>query len=298
MVTDELQTGPPPAVAPAPARRGRVRTIEPRQPSFGYAVAEIWRYRRYTTFFGWRFLRKAYMGTFVGLPWLFLRPILDVGLKVFVFGGLIGITSGGIPYPLFVLMATAAWQVFAEALTWAVRSLYMSRSLLQAVHVPRLVVVLGTIVPTAVHFLIVLGITALMVVYYVIADGTTYLSVSWSSPAYIVGGLGLLLLQGVGLGIVAAVLGARTREVRFILAYLLGFFYFLTPILYSFQNVPERFRLVSELTPMTGAMELFKAGIFGTPFPPTLALAVSIVAVLVIWGPGFWLFHRQEVREW
>jgi ABC-type polysaccharide/polyol phosphate export permease len=115
---------------------------------------------------------------------------------------------------------------------------------------------------------------------------------------YIAGGLGLLLLQGVGFGIVGAIVGARTRDVRFVLGYFMGFLYFLTPILYSFQKVPDKYRVVMELNPMTGAIEIFKVGVFGTPMPPTLALATSIGAVLVIWGPGFWFFHRQEVREW
>ena len=298
MVTDELQTAPQPAATGSSARVAKVTTIEPRRPDFAYALAEIWRYRRFTKYFGRRFLRKRYMGTWLGLVWLPLRPALDVGTKLFVFGGLIGITAGHVPYPLFVLMATAAWQLFAEALSWSTRSLFTSRGTLRIVHVPRLVVVLGAIVPTLVDFLIVLSMTALIAAYYLVEHGTTYLTVTWLSPLYLVGGGMLLMLQGIGLGIVGAVLGSRTRDLRFILGYIVGFLYFLTPILYSFQQVPPQYRFVTELTPMTGAIEIFKAGVFGTPFPPGLAVASSIGAVLLIWGPGFWLFHRQEVREW
>ena len=298
MVTDELQTVPPPEVAAAASRRAKVTVIEPRRSGFAYALTETWRYRRFSKFFGRRFLRKRYSGTWLGIAWLPLRPLLDVGTKLFVFGGLIGITAGHVPYPLFVLMATAAWQLFAEGLSWSTRSLFTSRGTLRVVHVPRLIVVFGAIVPTIVDFLIVLAITGVIDFYYVLADGTTYLTVSWWSPLYVVTGLALLMLQGIGVGILGAVVGSRTRDVRFVLGYVVGFLYFLTPILYSFQKVPANFRLVAELTPMTGAIELFKAGIFGTPLPPTLALVVSVGAVLVIWGPGFWLFHRQEVREW
>lgn len=298
MVTDELQTAPPEAPSMPPARRAKTTTVEPRRPDMGYALAEIWRYRRFSAYFGRRFVRKRYSGTWLGLAWLPLRPALDVGTKLFVFGGLVGISVGHVPYSLFVLMATAAWQLFAEGLSWSTRSLYVSRGTLRIVHVPRLVVILGAVVPTIVDFLIVLAMTGLIVLYYLFADGTTYLTISWWSPVYCLGGLLLLLAQGVGLGILGAVLGARTRDVRFILGYVVGFLYFLTPILYSFQQVPEKYRFVTELVPMTGAIEVFKAGVFGTPLPPTFALAVSIGAVVAIWGPGLWFFHRQEVREW
>jgi lipopolysaccharide transport system permease protein len=298
MITDELQTVAPPAARTHSARRRRVRTVQPRQPNFGYALAEIWRYRRFTTFFGRRFVRKSYQNTWIGFPWLFLRPYLDIGTKLFVFGGLIGITAGDVPYPLFVMTATAAWMVFAEAFQGAARSLYMARNLLQVVHLPRTVVILGSIVPTAVHFLLVLFVAALLAGYYLLHDGSTHLDFSPESPVYIVAALSLLLLQGVGLGIVGAVVGARTRDLRFMLGYILAVLYFLTPILYSFQKVPEKYRLVTELSPMTGGMEMFKAGVFGTPFPPMTAVVASVVTTLLIWGPGFWLFHRLEVRDW
>ena len=298
MAIDELQRVAQPAASTPPARRGRVRVVQPRQPSFRYALAEIWRYRRFTTFFGRRFVRKSYQNTWVGLPWLFLRPYLDIGTKLFVFGGLIGITAAGVPYPLFVMTATAAWMVFAEAFQGAARSLYMARNLLQVVHLPRTVVILGSIVPTAVHFLLVLFVAVLLAGYYQLHDGSAHLAFSPESPVYIAAGLLLLLLQGVGLGILGAVMGARTRDLRFMLGYVMAVLYFLTPILYSFQKVPEKYRLVTELSPMTGGMEMFKAGVFATPFPPMTAVVASVVATLLIWGPGFWLFHRQEVRDW
>lgn len=298
MVTDELQKDASPSAAAPSARSAKVTTVEPRRPELGYALKEIWGNRRFSAYFGRRFVRKRYSGTWLGLAWLPLRPALDIGTKLFVFGGLVGISVGHVPYSLFVIVATAAWQLFAEGLSWSTRSLYVSRGTLRIVHVPRLVVIVGAIVPTIVDFLIVLAMAGLIALYYLIADGTTYLTVTWWSPVYVLGGLGLLLAQGIGMGIVGAVLGSRTRDVRFILGYVVGFLYFLTPILYSFQQVPERYRFVTELNPMTGAIEVFKAGVFGTPMPPTLALTVSIGAVVAIWGPGFWLFHRQEVREW
>ena len=299
MATEELHS-----MTPALLRRGfgrrdrRVSVIEARRSDFRSALTELWRYRAFSFYFGGRFLRKRYMQTWLGLAWLPLRPTLNVGLKLLVFGGLIGISAGATPYPVFFLIASAAWQLFSECLSWSTRSLFISRSLLRVVHVPRLVVISGSIVPSLVDFLIGVGLAAAGLVYYLIRAHIFYLDLTWRSPIYVVGGLGLMALLGIGLGLIGAVAGSRTRDVRFMLGYVVTFLYYLTPVIYPFQQIPNKYKPIAELNPLTGAMELFKTGLFRTETVSGNALIVTGIAVVLVWGPGIWLLHRQEVREW
>lgn len=274
----------------------KLTVVGPRQPGIRYAVAELWRYRRYSLFFGRLFLHKRYMRTWLGALWLPLRPAWTVAAKLLVFGGLVGISAGKTPYPLFFLTATAAWQLFSEAAIWSTRSLDMNRGMLRTLQVPRLVVIAGSVVPGLVDFLIHIAMAAAALVYYLVRAHTLYLHITPLTPVYLVSGLGLIILLGVGIGLVTAAASARARDVRFTLMYGLGFVYFLTPVIYPFSQIPNSYKPLAELNPVTGAMELFKVGLFSGEQVSGNAVAVSAIATALLWGPGFWLFHRREVR--
>jgi lipopolysaccharide transport system permease protein len=283
----------------APARGAeRVRVIGPREPGFRHALAELWSYRPFTRFFGTQLLRKRYRSTLLGWVWLPLRPTLNIGLKLLVFGGIAGFSSGKIPYAVFFLIASAAWQLFSEELYWSVRSLYVNRSTLRVLHIPRLSVIVASIIPSLIDFAIalMLGVGALL--YYLVRAHTLYLDLHWWSPLTVLGGLALLVLVAMGLGLVGAVAGSRARDIRFVLGYLINILYYMTPVIYPFDSIPNAWKPLAELNPLVGAMELFKIGLFSTDAVSANALVVTGVAIVATWGPSLVLLHRQELRDW
>jgi lipopolysaccharide transport system permease protein len=272
--------------------------IAPRRPGIGAALGELWRYRRFTLFFGRGMLTKRYARTWLGLLWLPLRPVLNVATKLLVFGGLVGITAGNIPYPVFFLLASAAWALFAECVLWSTRSLDVNRGLLREVHVPRLVVITSAIVPSLVDFAITACLAAVALAYYRARDDVFYLHLAWWSPFLVLVALTLIGMLGVGIGLITASAGARARDVRFAVAYFVSFAYFLTPVIYPFDTIPDRYKPIVELNPLTGAIELFKVGLFPGEAVSPEAMIVTVGAVLALWIPGLWLFQRLEVRDW
>jgi len=243
-------------------------------------------------------LSKRFARTWLGLLWLPLRPVLNVATKLLVFGGLVGITAGNTPYPIFFLMATAAWGLFAESVLWSTRSLDINRSLLREVHVPRLVVIVSAIIPSLIELAIVLAIAIAALVYYLARAHVFYLELTLWSPLTIGTALLLIALLGLGVGLIAASASARARDVRFAVAYAVSFGYFLTPVIYPFERIPDQYKPLAELNPVTGALELFKLGLFPHEEVSPKAIAVTVAAVFALWLPGLWLFQRREVRDW
>lgn len=279
------------------ARPLPVRTIDPRRPGIGAAFSELWRYRRFTLFFGRRILAKRYMRTWLGMLWLPLRPVIGLSTKILVFGGLVGITAVGVPYPLFFLLASSAWALFSECALWATRSIEGNRDVLRTFHVPRLVVIAAGIVPSLVEFLITISLAGMAVVWYLLRADVFYLQLTWWSPFCIAAALLLIVMLGVGIGLITASAAARARDVRFALTYGLSFAYFLTPVIYPFERIPDRYKPLAELNPVTGAIELFKLGLFPGEVVSPKAVAVTVTAVAVLWIPGVWLLQRGEVRD-
>jgi lipopolysaccharide transport system permease protein len=275
-----------------------VTVIEPRRHGLLPAAREVWGTRGFIWYFGRGFIRKRTARTFLGVLWFPLRPSISLLSRLLVFGGIARIKSGtGVPYALFFLTASAVWQFFHECAYWATRSMDVNRVALRTVHVPRVTVILSGIVPAVTEFFIYSSFALGAYVWYLSRAHVSYYKVSRWSLVEVPGGLLLLLMLGIGIGLITATFAARTRDVRFSLGFLLSFAYWLTPVVYPLSQIPLKYRSIAELNPMTGAIQLVKKGLFGGQDLSPETVIVSCVAVVLLWIPGVWLFHRFELRS-
>jgi len=267
--------------------------IEPRRPGAAYAAAELWRSRRLIGWFGKRLLEKRYQRTWLGWAWLPLRPVLDVAARAFVFGSILAVPSDGVPYLLFFLIGMSAWNLFDESVFWSARALELNRRVLRRVYVSRLTMLVGSLAIGAIDYLIYIIMAALAVTYYLLADGTTYLDLGTNTLATFAG-LGLIVLLAQSFGLWLSVLGAQARDVRFVLRYILGFWFFLTPVIYPLAAVPENLRWLAAVNPVTAPVEMVKYGLLGTGGIPMEALAVTLGFIVVVATTGLAFFRRSE----
>lgn len=269
------------------------RTLAPPRWTPLEALADAWRNRALIPYFGRRFLERRYARTVLGWVWIPLRPALDVGARVLLFGGFLGVASGDRPYFMFFIIGMAAWQLFERTAFWAIRALEVNRALLSRAHVSRLAAVIAAAVPGILDFLLYLGLAAIGASYYQLSDGTSYLSFDLRGAAAIATGLGLLVLFGLGIGLWTAVLAAEARDVRFFARYVFGFWYFLTPVIYPLSTIPERYRVLAELNPVTAPVELVKYGFLQTAPPSLASVWVSLTVLGALLLAGLWFFARS-----
>lgn len=258
------------------------------------AVLGLWRSRALIPYFGRRFLERRYARTVLGWIWIPLRPAFDVGARVLLFGGFLGVASGDRPYFMFFIIGMSAWILFERTAFWAIRALEINRSLLARAHVSRLAALVAAAVPGILDFLLYLGIGLIGGLYYLLAEGTSYLSADPRGVAAVLTGLGLLVLYGLGIGLWTTTLAAEARDVRFFSRYVFGFWYFLTPVIYPISTIPERYRAIAELNPVTAPVELVKYGLLRTAPPALSSLWVSLATLIVLFGGGLWFFARSQ----
>jgi lipopolysaccharide transport system permease protein len=276
------------------AASGQLTEIRPRARGPLEPVRETLRFRWCITYVGRMLLLKRYSRTWLGWLWLPLRPLMSAASRILVFGGIVGITSPDAPYPIFFLVAMAGWQLFAETAFWATRSLEVARSMTRSIEVPRLPALLGALLPGSVEFVIYTLLAVAAVLWYIARAGIVYIDFGWHT-LLVPSALVLILLLGLGIGLLTAALGARARDIRFGIMFMLSFLYYLTPVLYPLSIIPNRYRPIAELNPMTGAIEMLKDGIFASHELSPDAVTVTVAAVLALWLPGLWLFHRADI---
>lgn len=270
-------------------------TIEPRSQGGAARFREVWQYRRMFMFFGRRALRKLYQKTVLGVAWIFLRPLIPLFVRVFVFGALLGVGDTlRVPYFLFLAVGTAAWELFANSAMWATRSLELNGGILTRLYVPRVILPLSTMVPGFVFFAINVGVIVVALVYYRFADGVWYLDPTWLivAPVAIV----LIVALALAIGLFTAVLGAEARDVRFGLGYALEFWVYLTPVVYPLTIVPGSAQWAVMLNPMAVLITAFRGAILGGEGPSPLAWASALGIIGVLLTAGLLFFYRAEAE--
>lgn len=169
-----------------------------------------------------------------------------------------------------------------------------NRAMITKVYFPRLVIplssVLSGVVDFAIAFIVLLG----MMVYYNLAPGSTYqihmTNAVWLLPLFIL----LALVTALGVGLWLSALNVIYRDINYIIPFLTQFWLFITPIAYPSSLIPERWRLIYALNPMTGVVEGFRWALLGTETAPGPMLAVSTTISLIVLISGLFYFRRME----
>ena len=259
--------------------------IEPRHGWRDLGIAELWERRELLYFFVWRDLKVRYKQTFFGAAWAVLQPFLLMVVFSVSLGRIPGVGPEGIPYPLFVFAGLVPWTLFAQSLTGASNSLVGGESIITKVYFPRLLLPFAAVGSFVLDFLIALGVLMLLMVWFGV---TPSLAILWV-PALTV----LALVTALGIGTFLAAVNVRYRDVRYVVPFLVQLWLFASPVVYTSTLVPEEWRLLYALNPMTGVVEGFRWAVLGGPRPDEL-IFVSAAASVVILAGALLYFRRVE----
>jgi lipopolysaccharide transport system permease protein len=257
--------------------------------------ADVYRYRELFSSLFRRDLRAKYRGSVLGLAWTLLHPLVLMGVYLLVFSVLWRVSEvGSDDYWLFLLCALPAWVFFATAVQGSARSLLENANLIRKVRFPRQLVPLSIVGTNLVSFAVMLGVVIfLSLVTLPEARSTVWLAVPF-------GALFACIVAGVALALAA--LNALYRDVEHLVAALLLPWFFLTPVLYSLDQLPgvdeypvAEFVLhwVNFLTPPIEAM---RAVLFFGDAPSLADTVYTVVAAVAALALGAFVFSRSDDR--
>jgi lipopolysaccharide transport system permease protein len=271
----------------------RVRVTAPWQAGIFPRFRELWRHRSVVPWMGKEFIVRRYRATYLGTLWIPLRPGMDILTQTFIFGGVLQVASGDRPYFIFIAFGRAGWMIFDRSLHWSARSVRFSNSMVRGLHCPRMLVQAATIFPTMMDFLLYILIAAIGLVYFLIAKGKWYLAPVQQMPVGFIG-LFLMILFGVGVGFFIAPIAANTKEIRYVLAYFISFFYFVTPIVKPLNNLHGLYYTIALWNPLTAPIEMVNWGFLGTNDLRVESVISCAIGLVVIISTGLWFQSRFE----
>jgi lipopolysaccharide transport system permease protein len=260
--------------------------IEPTRGWLSIRFREIWRRRNVLWILVWRDLKVRYKQTVLGFLWAFLQPFTKMVIFSVIFGRLAGLGPRGMPYPVFVFAGMLPWEFFAATLDRSSNSVVGQQQFITKVYFPRLIIPLSTIGAALMDFAVSLLILAGLLVWY------PQVQLGWSILA-IVPLMLLTVMVAIGAGTLFAALNVAYRDVRYVVPFLIQVWLFLTPVIYPVTLIPEGFRWLIALNPMTGIIAGYRWAILGQPAEwSSVLLSFAVAAALFVLGVGY--FRRTE----
>jgi len=277
-----------PQVAPAEESRRLGYRIEPRRGRFfDLDLRELWDYRELLYFLTWRDLKVRYQQTLLGLSWAVIQPLVTMFVFTIIFNRVGKIQPEyHVPYPLFVTAGLLPWFYFTGALSKVAGSIVSNSGLVSKIYFPRLLIPIANAVVPVVDFLASFLLLVGMFLWY----GRTPHWHAVVFPFF----LGMALFTALGVGLWLAALNVRYRDVGYLVTFATQIWLFLTPIAYGSSIVPQRFKWLVSINPLTGVCDGFRWSVLGRGEPHYSVYGISWGVAILLTLTGLWYFRRTE----
>jgi lipopolysaccharide transport system permease protein len=231
-------------------------------------------------------VKVRYKQTALGVAWAVLQPLMAMVIFTLLFGKLGSMPNDGIPYPLFYFAALLPWTYFASTLSNSGNSLVANAHLLTKVYFPRVILPTSAAVSGLVDFAIGSVLLFGIMGYYQLIPGRTV----FLTPLLIV----LLFALALSVSMILAALNVKYRDVKYTLPFLVQLWLFATPVIYPASMIPDRYRLVVALNPLTGVVDAFRAALVPTKQVDWQLLWISFAVTLALFVVAVAYFKKTE----
>lgn len=272
----------------------KISHIEPKKKWLDVDLRGLWRYRDLYYMYIKRDIVTQYKQTILGPLWYIIQPLLTTIMYMFVFGGLAGISTDGIPQPLFYMAGITMWNYFSTCFTSCSEVFSHNANVFGKVYFPRLVVPLSSCTSNLIRMLIQLLMFIAIYIYY-IATGQFAATLSFSVmlfPLFIL----MTGLHAMSWGLLFSSWTIKYRDLKFLISFGIQLLMYATPVIYPLSFAPERYRFILELNPLTPIFEAFKYSCLGTGTFSFIGLIYSLIFLCVTMFFSVIIFNRTEQR--
>jgi lipopolysaccharide transport system permease protein len=268
--------------------------IAPSSNLFDLKLKEVWAYRDLLVLLVRRDFVSFYKQTILGPLWFFIQPLFTTIIFTFIFGNLAGISTDGLPKPLFYMAGITAWNYFADCLNKTSTVFRDNASIFGKVYFPRLIMPLSIVVSNLVRFGVQMLLFLILMLYYYL-NGAQF-NISWAIslfPLIVV----LMALLGLGAGMIISAMTTKYRDLAFLVGFGVQLLMYATTVIYPLSTAIEKYPKYSwliEYNPMTAIIETFRYGFLGEGSFSwvNLGYATSVTAIFLI--VGIVVFNKVE----
>ena len=265
--------------------------LQPKTKWFDINLKELLKYKDLIFLFVKRNFVTKYKQTILGPLWLVISPILTTLMFVLVFGNIAGLSTDGAPQMAFYMAGNLTWAYFALCVNQTSSTFVANASVFGKVYFPRLVAPISTVLTGLLDFLIQFALFLVILLVYAFT-GTSIGINLWAllTPVLVL----QLAMLGMGVGIIVSSLTTKYRDLTILVTFGVQLWMYASPIVYSVSQIPERFRFIYLLNPVSPIVTIFRYAFLGTGYIPYVSWGISWITTFFLLGIGVLLFSRIE----
>lgn len=265
--------------------------INSKQSVFDLNLKEVWQYRDLLLMLVKRDFITFYKQTILGPLWFIVQPLLTTAIYVLIFGNIAKLSTDGMPQILFYLSGITIWNYFSESLNKTSTVFTANAGMFGKVYFPRLIMPLSIVASSLMKFAVQFGIFILVLLYYVIFTDTVQPN-AWMllTPVLIL----LMAMFALGLGMIFSSMTTKYKDLTFLLAFGIQLFMYITPVIYPVSALPEKFRFIVYLNPLSPIFECFRYAFLGAGSFDPMALVWSGILIAGLLVVGTVIFNKVE----
>jgi lipopolysaccharide transport system permease protein len=265
--------------------------IEPQEGLFQLGLKNVWRYRDLVMLFVRRDFVASYKQTILGPLWIIVQPLLTTLMYFIIFGNIAKLSTDGLPALLFYLSGITIWNYFAQTLTSTASVFRDNAAIFGKVYFPRLAMPLSIVISNLVRFAIQFGLFLIVWAYYLVSTQTVHPNAIMLLLPLLVALMGLLSL---GLGMIFSSLTTKYRDLAVLLGFGIQLAMYASPVIYPISSVPQRYRWLLEINPITPIIETLRYGFLGSGSFSWYGLALSTLNTFIVLFIGIVIFNRTQ----
>ena len=246
---------------------------------------EIWDYRTMISSLVKRDLRGRYKGSVLGFLWTFLNPLLQLIVYTFVFSVIM--RAGIEDYYLFLFVALVPWTFFYTAVGGGAGCITSQQNLVNKIYFPREVLPISYVLSQLINMLLSFIVVAAVLI---ISGKGINLAVWWYLPIIIL----QETLLAFGLTLLVSGITVYFRDMQFLLNIVLMAWQFLSPVMYSVDMVPEQFRGIFNLNPMTPIIVAYRDVLYYKQAPALRTFVLGTIMGIVMLFIGWLSFGKLK----
>lgn len=259
---------------------------------FDLNLREVWKYRDLILLFTKRSFVITYKQTILGPAWIFLNPLISSLVYAFVFGGIAGISTDGIPQMLFYLCSNAIWIFFSSGLTKNANVFTANSNVFGKVYFPRLTMPIANVLESVIQFGVQMILVLLFMAFYLIQGAVSPNWWAWLLIPVVLLHLGLLSL---GCGIIISSLTTKYRDLSIVVTFGVQLWMYATPIVYPMSQLSGGFmETVLKINPVTAPVELFRYAVLGQGTISWFSYGLSWAFTVLVVFAGIMIFNHVE----
>lgn len=259
---------------------------------FSLNLKEVWRYRDLIVLFTKRSFALTYKQTILGPAWVFLNPLISSLIYAFVFGGIAGIPTDGIPTILFYMSSNALWTLFSTCVTQNATTFTANAAVFGKVYFPRLTTPISNAISSIIQFFIQMIMVMFFFVFYFV-KGEVH--PNWWACALIPLLLVHISLMGLGIGVIISSLTTKYRDLSILVTFGVSLWMYITPVVYPLSTMGDGImKNIFMINPVTPVMEAFRYALLGNGTVDMFYYLISVVITLIVVVFGIMIFNRVE----